>query len=488
MVIIRKNTDATQAYSTNTNNGYHQLANINNSDRLFYILYAGSSGLYIDNSDAELILTEFIKSVQGGSWIDFDIMEGSIAAGEADTIEYTINAKDLPEDFYSKNIYISSNDPVTSEVVIPVTLQYGSILVVNPLADVLRDEGFATWSTEFGNVFDDPQDDPLSYIVVSLDEEVITVAKTGTTLNVTEAGIGKTTITIRADDGDGHVAYDDFNFEVNALLEVANPVADLVMDEGFGTHTIDLTNVFYDADNDPFTITAQSGTTTVATVSVTNNILTITEVGIGTTLITIGADDGNGDTAFEEFNFEINALLKVANPIADISMDEGFGTHIINLATVFNDADNDPFTITAASGTTSVATVSVTDKTLTITEAGTGTTVVTLTASDGEGDEETETFNFTVIEGSGTINPVIPVAINVYPNPTEGFVYISLNATITGKVKLTLFDATGQMVYNKDYSNTSELGTLDLSKFDSGIYILSVQTSETEYKQKLILE
>ena len=69
---------------------------------------------------------------------------------------------------------------------------------------------------------------------------------------------------------------------VNEAPVVATPIADLPLDEYFGSTTVDLTGVFTDPDaGDVLTLSATSGTETVVTVSVTDLTLTVTEVGLG---------------------------------------------------------------------------------------------------------------------------------------------------------------------------------------------------------------
>ena len=74
---------------------------------------------------------------------------------------------------------------------------------------------------------------------------------------------------------------------------VDNPIADQYLDEGFGTTTVDLTNVFSDPNGDPLTLTPTSSDENVVTVSISSNTLTITEVGPGTCNVTVNASDGS---------------------------------------------------------------------------------------------------------------------------------------------------------------------------------------------------
>ena len=70
-----------------------------------------------------------------------------------------------------------------------------------------------------------------------------------------------------------------------------------VLYQGAG-HTTEytLTDHFYDQDGDPMTFLAASANTSVATVVVTGNKLTVTSTGFGTSQITVKASDVNADT------------------------------------------------------------------------------------------------------------------------------------------------------------------------------------------------
>ncbi|MCA1746977.1 MAG: hypothetical protein LC655_04720, partial [Bacteroidales bacterium] len=79
---------------------------------------------------------------------------------------------------------------------------------------------------------------------------------------------------------------------VNEAPVVQNPLDDLELDEGFGNETVALAGVFSDPDGDELTLSAVSSNTGAVTVAVTGSTLTITETGIGSSVITVTASDG----------------------------------------------------------------------------------------------------------------------------------------------------------------------------------------------------
>jgi hypothetical protein len=64
LIIVPTSTSVTQSGIKNTSNSYHTINGIQNSDRLYYILYAGSSGSYISDAYAQNIATAFLTQTQ----------------------------------------------------------------------------------------------------------------------------------------------------------------------------------------------------------------------------------------------------------------------------------------------------------------------------------------------------------------------------------------------------------------------------------------
>ncbi|NBV14360.1 MAG: hypothetical protein EBS07_09880, partial [Sphingobacteriia bacterium] len=67
MIIIPQNGGASQTWSTNTDNTQHRVTGINTNTRLYYLLYAGTSGLFINNTQAQTIATTFLTQVSAAA-------------------------------------------------------------------------------------------------------------------------------------------------------------------------------------------------------------------------------------------------------------------------------------------------------------------------------------------------------------------------------------------------------------------------------------
>ena len=175
------------------------------------------------------------------------------------------------------------------------------------------------------------------------------------------------TVRIETNDGNGGTYQEVFSITIlneNESIIVANPIADQSLDEAFETTEIDLSGVFVDQDSDALTYEVSSSNTEAVTVSNTGATLIIMEVGLGTSIVTVTADDGSGVTTSDEFTVVVNdvneaptdILLSVSevtenNSIHDfvgllstIDLDAG-ASHTYELVPGEGDADNAAFSI-----------------------------------------------------------------------------------------------------------------------------------------------
>ena len=248
-------------------------------------------------------------------------------------------------------------------------------VVENPLPDVVLDEHFDTEIVELSAVFSDKDNDQLTFTAFNSNDDAVIVSVDGTTLTITEAGLGSSVVTVTASDESLSVD-ESFSVTVNNVNdppEVVNPIDDQVLYEHFGNTVIGLEEVFSDPDDDLLLYTVESSDPTVVTVSVSGtNSLIITEQGLGTATIKVTADDTEFTESddFEVVVNNVNDAPVVDSPISSISRNEGFGSEDIDLAPVFSDPDDDALTYSVVSSNINVVTVSITGTTLTISEVG----------------------------------------------------------------------------------------------------------------------
>ncbi len=254
---------------------------------------------------------------------------------------------------------------------------------------------------------------------------------------------------------------------------VENPVSDVRINQGFEAYTIDISDVFSNYDIGALDFLPISSDIDVVTVEVDGNDLIITEVGGGTSLITLRAESSAGNVEYVDFDFTVNVPPVVVNPLDDITVYEGFESYEIDISDVFADDNDDELYFSVESSDESVVIASITGTLLNILEEGTGSSTISVTADDGMLDT-TESFTFTVTETTD-IEEISIADINLYPNPTSGSLTIGFgDISGTDDIIVEVITPNGQNVYREVFSgNRSEL-ELDLAMLNSGIYYLRI--------------
>jgi hypothetical protein len=90
VMIIPQNVAASHTFAASTDNDQHSLNGITASTRIYYLLYAGTSGFYIDNPATELIVDAFLGSIAGGAlYLENATYEGTeMCAGTTLDVDY----------------------------------------------------------------------------------------------------------------------------------------------------------------------------------------------------------------------------------------------------------------------------------------------------------------------------------------------------------------------------------------------------------------
>jgi len=101
------------------------------------------------------------------------------------------------------------------------------------------------------------------------------------------------------------------------------------------------------------------------------------------------------------------------------------------------------------------------------------------------------TFNIQVIDngitGINKLNVQTP-KFDIYPNPSDGALFIDFNFELNGSLKLALIDMLGQIVYSQEYRQIKNNHlTLDLNNLNKGIYFLKIDGEERMTFEKIII-
>jgi PA domain/Secretion system C-terminal sorting domain len=76
-------------------------------------------------------------------------------------------------------------------------------------------------------------------------------------------------------------------------------------------------------------------------------------------------------------------------------------------------------------------------------------------------------------------------SIKIYPNPTNGIFNLKINQFV-GKVKIQVTDLNGRLIKDINDDNFNIEKTIDLSGFQSGVYLVKVTSDEANFTQKII--
>lgn len=90
------------------------------------------------------------------------------------------------------------------------------------------------------------------------------------------------------------------------VLLLPQLVADVVKDSLDQTEIIDLGSLFTDPDGDVLTFSTTSSNEAVATAIFSGNIVTVTGIAVGSSTITLSADDGFGGITDEIFSMSVS--------------------------------------------------------------------------------------------------------------------------------------------------------------------------------------
>ena len=118
MVIVADAPTATQAFSTNTNDDFHQVSGLQGTRRLYYLLYAGAGGDYIDDVAALEIMKTFLRVLRpAGPWLELTPSVGVLSPGAHADVTAHFRAAGLVTGDYLADVHIESDDPDESDLV-----------------------------------------------------------------------------------------------------------------------------------------------------------------------------------------------------------------------------------------------------------------------------------------------------------------------------------------------------------------------------------
>lgn len=67
--------------------------------------------------------------------------------------------------------------------------------------------------------------------------------------------------------------------------------------------------------------------------------------------------------------------------------------------------------------------------------------------------------------------------IKVYPNPCDTYVKVSLSSDLSNTRHVQLYNSIGQLEFEKSFQNTNSELTIDMSKYQNGLYFLRIYSN-----------
>ncbi|MBK8368189.1 MAG: T9SS type A sorting domain-containing protein [Bacteroidetes bacterium] len=80
--------------------------------------------------------------------------------------------------------------------------------------------------------------------------------------------------------------------------------------------------------------------------------------------------------------------------------------------------------------------------------------------------------------------------VSVYPNPSNGTVYLKFKTNINEKILVEVYDILGRNMYLKSFNNITEnqVEQLDLSNYTNGMYLIKISSNKQQECIKIIKE
>jgi len=313
----------------------------------------------------------------------------------------------------STTVTLTINDGVNAPVsrTFEVTvLEANDPPTITPIDPVTMDDGT---TTDVSFTVTDPEGDPLSPVVESDDEAVVTASVTAPdTITLTANAPGNVTITLTVDDGANPPVSVTFAVLVQEVNDppTIDPIPDVTM-QNVNTETVSF--VVNDPEGATLSVVANSDDEAVVTANVTApGTITLTANGAGTATVTVTVNDGVNDPVSTTFEVlvEINAPPTV-EAIPAVTMENGQTRDVIFNA---NDPEGEPLNPQASSSNEGVVIASVAGpNTIALEAVGVGDATVTLTVNDGTNPPVSVDFLVTVtpVNEPPTVDPIAPVTV-----------------------------------------------------------------------------
>lgn len=492
-------------------------------EKKWYITYNGLTNSSYDHTyltyvgDEERSGVYFLNGTTFGQyetkpyhqWLSFSDKEGSISKANSQQIALTINADNLLPGSYGGSLMISTNDPATPQLKVPVKLtvirdddpaQSQPPVLTDSLKGqelILQEE---TYDINLARFFKDPEDYPLSFIVSSRNANVASTNVAGSVLSIATEDTGETVLDLLAEDIDGLTLSYSFKVTVTQHNDTEHtnlpPVTTLsqqqyniAMDEQLSLY---LDSLFSDPNGDALVFQATVSDTAAAKAEIfAEHILQIQPLTKGNFMVDIIASDSLGESI--KVNLSVTAFaeaLTLSDSLQNISLLAGDSSAIQLESLIANGRTEDMAYKVDITDSTILTTI-IKNTVLSLYAQKAGTTDVTVIITSKWGDVVSATFTVEVAQGAlGVENPeFLQYDLTSYPNPLGVSTVIAYELTEKTHARLQVYTTDGTLLTTlMDEEQTAGIKHLqwDTRYLPAGMYIICLITSQGMEMMKVV--
>lgn len=500
LIIVESKGVPTHTFPNNTDDDAHTVNGLDQVQRLYYLLYAGENGYYIDNNSTLAIMNKFLELVGAGtSWATMNPESGVTDPGNSSQVQVTFNSAGIIGGVHQVKMVVQSNDPVDEVLKIPLamtvigvpdihlpqsSINFGTkylgegaiqeLIVANTGSDVLSISSIVSSNPKFIISNSPFQIAPGSQQVLELQ------------FNTNQAGTHTGVLTISSNDPDQPVVTVPVTGQVitSALLEMSpSPISITVAPNQRKTVNLLLKNIggetlwWYELyANGPIAINPYSG-------SINPGGQQNVQLSVDAWGLIVGSYEF---TLYLYYNHPIQPSVQLTiyvtvrpnrppqliSAIPTQYLDDDQREVSINLAAHISDPDGDPVKFSVADSINGIVTSEIVGSVLTLKAKQMGSTSLQVIAEDPYAARVQTVFNVLV----GTITDIdnsVSGGIHFYPNPFEQQTAVYFSLTRQSHVNLVVVDATGRTVQPlvNHYLDTGDhVVPFDGSRHPSGLY------------------
>ena len=440
------------------------------------------------------------------SFIEFNEESGIVEYNESFFIDVKVIGSELPSGTYNANITISSNDPDSPDVIIPVTLNNisgaANEVMIDPRdSDICQGDiltlnaglGFAdySWSTgESSSIIEVSETD--RYIVIATDyngcisEDSVDITVHNPTIDLaptTEICMGDE---ITFDAGTGFSTYLWSNSSTDQTITVTTA----------GTYSVTVTDEYSCSDN--------------ASVELTVNDLPVIDLGDNEEICEgneVTIDAGAGFSSYEWSNSATTQTITVGDA----------GKYIVIVTDANNCSNNDSIeiivnslpvvdlgddvtisteesvTLDAGAGFASYEwNDASTNQTLNVdgTTTGAGTFEYYVIVTDANTCSNSDTIIVTINVAEGINFLKMSKFVNIYPVPAKDYINLNFVTDYNENLIIELIDIAGSLIYRDQIDNilANEKYQIDVTKNSNGIYYIKIYNNKISSIEKVIIQ